>query len=646
MENKNKLNYKVLLKYICLFILYIIFCISINSFYFSQNKFSKLLISDNQKILVPSDNPYTQSFYSPYDSISGLLIYLYESDDNSEAFNIALLDEKGGALREWVISPETVGADGAYYLSLAGLEITENSLYHMYAYSENSNPIGIVAYNTSDNGYGSSSADGYTWAYQIEYATFDTRIIVLEALFLVLCVGVYIAYKKKIKDEYILSVLYIVFALIFFIITPINSLFDEDGHFLRSYEIAQGHLVSGHFDNGMGKTIIPESLIKGVNNVTKSLDTEGAQFLYARQKDLLNFSFSADNVEIENPNQALYSPLSYIPQVIGLLIGSLVTKNVYAYYMFGRFFAFVVNTLLVILAIRLCPERKYLIFVLASTPVFLSQMISYSTDGNVNSLSIFYVAFILNRIRKEKIKISDEIIIAAGAIVLALSKVIYFPFAILVLLLEDKSFKSKKRATAYKIMTICAALICFIVWFMIARTYLFDNQNGRDIQPKLQMIYMITHFYKMPIVFIKTVYNGLVGWIGQISGGVLGKGWLQYTGIIWNGFMIILGIELFTGESNNMALTLSKKQLFTVAATSVLVVLLTFASLYAQWTTYKSDMVSGIQGRYFIPLIIPISLVIRKQLSINDYRRKNNILTIICTLVVMCAVFNTVQVYM
>ena len=646
MENKNKLNYKVLLKYICLFILYIIFCISINSFYFSQNKFSKLLISDNQKILVPSDNPYTQSFYSPYDSISGLLIYLYKSDDNSEAFNIALLDEKGGALREWVISPETVGADGAYYLSLDGLEITENSLYHMYAYSENSNPIGIVAYDTSDNGYGSSSADGYTWAYQIEYATFDSRIIVLEALFLVLCVGVYIAYKKKIKDEYILSVLYIVFALIFFIITPINSLFDEDGHFLRSYEIAQGHLVSGHFDNGMGKTIIPESLIKGVNNVTKSLDTEGACFLYARQKDLLNFSFSADNVEIENPNQALYSPLSYIPQVIGLLIGNLVTKNVYAYYMSGRFFAFVINTLLVLLAIKLCPERKYLIFVLASTPVFLSQMISYSADGNVNSLSIFYVAFILNRIRKEKIKISDEIIIVAGAIVLALSKVIYFPFALLVLLLEDKSFKSKKRATAYKIMTICAALICFIVWFMIARTYLFDNQNGRDIQPKLQMIYMITHFYKMPIVFIKTVYNGLVGWIGQISGGVLGKGWLQYTGIIWNGFMIILGIELFTGESNNKALTLSKKQLFTVAATSVLVVLLTFASLYAQWTTYKSDMVSGIQGRYFIPLILPISYCILQKKLVGGLERNRFIEIMIIIMLSLCGIINTIQMYL
>lgn len=645
MEKLNCFNHKRILKFVFLICLYILFCISINSYYFSQKKFSKLFTTSEQKILNSAENPLTQSFYSPYDSISGLLVYLYQDSNNIDAFNFVILDDKATPLREWTVSPENVGDDGAYYLSLEGLKLTENSLYHLYAYSDNSNPIGIVAYNTSDNGYGSSSFDGYTWAYQIEYATFDSRIIVLEALFLVLCVGVYIAYKKKIKDEYILSVLYIVFALIFFIITPINSLFDEDGHFLRSYEISDGHLLSGHYENGMGKTIIPESLIKGVNNVTKSLDTEGACFLYARQKDLLNFSFSTDNVEIENPNQSLYSPLSYIPQVIGLLFGNLVTKNVYAYYMSGRFFAFVVNTLLVILAIKLCPERKYLIFVLASTPVFLSQMISYSADGNVNSLSIFYVAFILNRIRKEKIKISDEIIIAAGAIVLALSKVIYFPFALLVLLLEDKSFKSKKKATAYKIMTICAALICFIVWFMIARTYLFDNQNGRDIQPKLQMIYMITHFYKMPIIFIKTVYNGLVGWIGQISGGVLGKGWLQYTGIIWNGFMIILGIELFTGESNNKALTLSKKQLFTVAATSVLVVLLTFASLYAQWTTYKSDMVSGIQGRYFIPLIIPISYCILQKKLVGGLERNRFIEITVINMLLLCGIINTIQMY-
>ena len=663
MKESKSINRKAVVSVVLVSCLYVILCISLNSFYFSQNKISRLITSEEQTILNPSHNPIVQSFYTPYKSVTGIYLYLNKNDE-SGVLNLLLLDDKNNTLGTWELRSEYIINNSPFFISFDDIELNENSLYSLYAVSDNSS-IGIVAYNTGDNGYGSSIADGYTWGYQIEYKIFNYKVILIEVLFYLLCVLVYAAYKKKIKEENILCAVYLVFALIFFVITPVNSLFDEDGHFLRSYEIAQGHLLSGHFDNGMGKTVIPEILINGVKNVTKSLDSDGAYFLYARQKDLTNFSFSDDYIEIENPNQALYSPLSYIPQVVGLIIGNIVTNNIYIFYMLGRFSALIFNALLVVLAFRLCPEKKYLIFILASTPVFLSQMISYSADGNVNSLSIFYVAFILSRIKKEKILFRDKMVISIGAIILALSKVIYFPFAFLVLLLQDSLFKSRKRATLYKILTICLALICFIIWFIIANTYLFDNQNGRDIQPQLQMIYMITHFYRMPIVFIETVYNGLLGWIGQISGGVFGKGWLQYSSTLWFVFMILMGRELFVKKEVNYDLkqNLSSKKKWVIPIIIFLIVLLIFSSLYVQWTVYKANMVDGIQGRYFIPVILPLSYAIsyfsKRNKTIDDYEisgivRGNihnstfeieyyNILIVI--IILLCGALNTIQAY-
>lgn len=623
-KEKIKVDSKVIIRAGLFVFLYIILCISLNCFYFSQNKISRLPESGEMSVLVPSDTPIYQSFYVPYKSVSGLYLYIENSKEYSDAISIVLLDDNSNSLRHWDIKSEQVISHNPFFLSLDGLSINEDTLYTLLAVSDGSSPMGIIAYGDSDFGYGSSMSEGYIWGYQIEYNTFDIKIILIEVLFLLMCVFVYVGFKKKYKTDNILCIIYLVFAFIFFFITPFNTLFDEDGHFIRCYEIAQGSLLSAHYDNGMGKTVIPDSLIKGVSNVTKSLDSNGAEFIYARQKDLINYNFYDDYIDLDNPNQALYSPFTYIPQVIGLSIGNLVTQNVYVYYMFGRIFALLINSLLVLFAIKLCPEKKYLIFVLASTPVFLSQMISYSADGNVNSIAVFFVAFIFNRINKEQIKVSDEIIVTVGAVILALSKVIYFPFALLVLLFDNSSFKSRKRAVVYKIITISIAVICFSVWFLIARTYLFDNQNGRDIHPKLQMIYMITHFYKMPIVFVETVYNGFLGWIGQISGGVLGKGWLQYSSIIWFGFMILIYGEFScykVEKKYNGIITKSKtKRILLIMI--IMVILLTFTSLYTQWTVYRADMVDGIQGRYFIPLILPISYLFIKKTK-NQIENKN-----------------------
>lgn len=650
MKESKTFNKKAVISIVLLSFLYVILCISINSFYYSQNKISRLIASEEQTILYPSDNPIVQSFYTPYKTVTGIYLYPNKSDEEG-ILNLSLIDEQSNVLGTWELRSEYIINGSPFFIPFDNIKLKENSLYSLYAVSDNS-CIGIVAYTTGDNGYGSSIADGYTWGYQIEYKTFNYKVILIEVLFYILCVLVYTVYKKKIKEEKILCAVYLVFALIFFVITPVNSLFDEDGHFLRSYEIAQGHLLSGHFDNGMGKTIIPDSLIKGIKNVTKSLDSDGAYFLYARQKDLMNYSFSDDYVEIENPNQALYSPLSYIPQALGLLFANLISKNVYTYYMCGRFFAFIINALLIVFAIRLCPKRKELIFIIASTPVFLAQMISYSSDGNVNSLAIFYVAFIISRMNKEKLDNKDKLIVAICAVVLALSKVIYFPFALLVLMLDDSLFKEKKKAALYKGLVISAAFICFVIWFLIANTYLFDNQNGRDVQPKLQMIYMLTHFYMMPIVFVKTVYNGLLGWIGQISGGVLGKGWLQYSSIIWYSFMLLIGLQFFSGSRQKISDEISNSDLekktikkeYIIGLTMILIILLTFSSLYVQWTTYRAGMVDGIQGRYFIPLILPLSYLIKK----DDSKKNENsgIYTMSCIIIVLCAIINTINVYM
>ena len=48
------------------------------------------------------------------------------------------------------------------------------------------------------------------------------------------------------------------------------------------------------------------------------------------------------------------------------------------------------------------------------------------------------------------------------------------------------------------------------------------------------------------------------------------------------------------------------------------IILLIFTSLYVQWTPLKNDVIIGIQGRYFIPILIFVPLIF-----IGLFKKKN-----------------------
>ena len=66
-----------------------------------------------------------------------------------------------------------------------------------------------------------------------------------------------------------------------------------------------------------------------------------------------------------------------------------------------------------------------------------------------------------------------------------------------------------------------------------------------------------------------------------------------------------------------------------ISLTIIAVIGLIFTSLYVQWTTIGSDSILGIQGRYFIPILPLIALLIGSQLKVKtDYSEENTCKTI------------------
>ena len=57
-----------------------------------------------------------------------------------------------------------------------------------------------------------------------------------------------------------------------------------------------------------------------------------------------------------------------------------------------------------------------------------------------------------------------------------------------------------------------------------------------------------------------------------------------------------------------------------IAFLTVGVIALIFTSLYVQWTPVQNEVINGIQGRYFLPIILMVALLVQNkiQYSLNN----------------------------
>lgn len=87
-------------------------------------------------------------------------------------------------------------------------------------------------------------------------------------------------------------------------------------------------------------------------------------------------------------------------------------------------------------------------------------------------------------------------------------------------------------------------------------------------------------------------------------------GWLNVSinaVILFIYILLIIIISLYD-EDNRKEDVILKYFMITVVA---IIALLTFTSIYVQWTAVGATVVSGIQGRYFISLLVPFLLFVR-----------------------------------
>ena len=444
----------------------------------------------------------------------------------------------------------------------------------------------------------------------------DIRTVIYSVVLSVFILGVYIVssiiyYKKGMRIEKIFLMI-APLACVFFLVTmPTFKNHDEYYHWLKAYEVSQGTLMTPQEDGVQG-SMMPEG-------VSKVFPTNWTAIDYQTMKQLLSVKLNEDNKGILNPETAaVYSFVQYIPQATGIALARLVTDNVYLITYGGRIVNMIFALLVLYFAIKLMPFGKKLLLIPAMIPIAIEGFTSLSPDAMTISVAFFYIAYILHLAfeKKEQLGIKEKGILLISSIVIALCKIVYIPLVGLILIIPKEKFKNAGNKN--KILNFCViagiAVMINLIWLAISSRYLSTFREGDS---KIQVLLALQN----PILYIQNVLytfnlNGS-NYLLSLFGADLGWGELiKLYSIVPYAF---LGIYLFTAITDNeLKDKLKKYQIVWISLVILAIVGLIFTSLYVQWTTVGKKSIAGIQGRYFLPILPLVMLLLGSVVKVKS----------------------------
>ena len=462
----------------------------------------------------------------------------------------------------------------------------------------------------------------------LEANTVSRIAYVVSCLGLAVMTGIIFWLKDRIRLENIFLILYLLLGIMYMTVVPLSSTPDETEHMLRSYGISQGDFIPESTATGEGGSYVPA-------NITYMWNRGGTTL-----KDMYdNLTMEADEnrIFLTYSNTALYSPLTYAPQALGVFLGKHVCNRPYIWAYMGRAFNMITVGVLLFLSIRITPMGKNIIFVLAMLPINMYECISLSGGPLAFSVTVLLISYTLwlRYVKTGEMNKKEKLFLYMLLLFSASCKIVYVPFVLMAFAVPQERFGDKKK---YFFHVVCATVMILSAsfgWVLISKRYLIEYTEGVDSIAQIKFILMHPFKYLQIIVntimqlgewIIRTFFAGSLGYFDV--GGSLVMMVISAANLIYVCVTEKLNVSgLPDGRSND------DKEFFLpmilMFISTVISCLLVLSSEYIQWTPYMNPSIDGLQGRYFLPLILPFVYLVKKKKCLPDgnggpYGSQNN----------------------
>ncbi|PBQ32208.1 hypothetical protein CNR22_10635 [Sphingobacteriaceae bacterium] len=428
----------------------------------------------------------------------------------------------------------------------------------------------------------------------------------------------FFSFFNKVRAEKFFLFTSLFFGLCFLFITPPFQVPDEPNHFYRTWQIAEGELISVKQDKRVGGNL-PTSLEKLVHSYTRMIGVKDFKIKDLEIQKIREIPLEQEQQKFYDfNNTALYSPVCYIPGAIAIFITNLCNANpFYAFYL-ARLFSLLTWIMLVFCAIKILPFYKWLFSFLALLPMSLFVNMSLSADVITNAVCFLFIAtvigyaydpFAFNATRRAKL---------LGVIVLLVSiKLVYAPLLLLLLVIPGDKFTSLKNRVFNLGVLVLAGLVFFVFWnTLLSPLYInYENYNpqfrdgaalvnGADAGKQMHLIlhggwYFYDVVVKSSTFAFDMYFNGYIGTFG----------WLEFSLPFWLvccAYCALILLSLADGSSQ-LHVGLGTKFIFLLSF--VIILFLVLLSQHLIWDYVGAEFIVTLQGRYFIPFV-PLFFVV------------------------------------
>lgn len=424
--------------------------------------------------------------------------------------------------------------------------------------------------------------------------------------------------KIIIRPDFLFLLLGSLFGAAFLFVTPPFQAPDEMGHFYRSYEISEGNVIARKNGSWIGDDL-PSSLMTAPDPFRFLIFHPEKKIEKERILASLSLPLAPNKKEfIFFPNFAVYPPVPFVPQAIGIAAARFWGGSPLVLFYAGRGMNFLVWVFLVFFSIRTAPFFKWVLLQLALVPMAVFQGASLSADAFTNGISFLFFSLCLKVAYGEEGRVKWWGLFFVS-VLLSLSKLAYFPLLGLSLLIPLAQRGRRKTGLLFFCLLIFVNAALLGGWLLLVRGVYLPFRPDVATDPHQQAVWILSHLPAFLGVVLKTLsmYFGDY-WKGYV--GILGWGETPLPPVAVITTTVVLALGALWDGKHDIIISPSARMIFagTWAATFLLVI----ASQYVNWTPVGKGWVEGVQGRYFIPLGPPcLALLYRNRNSSSPAHR-------------------------
>jgi len=414
---------------------------------------------------------------------------------------------------------------------------------------------------------------------------------------------------------------------------PVFMAPDEIGHFDRAYQVGEGQLLGRAEGIRTGGTI-PQAIIGPDKFFTRTNDQDLAK------KPYLKYLFKKIDTKsvkyTDFSSQAVYSPVNYIPQAIGIDIARFVYPSIGTMVFLGRLCNLATYIFLVGLAIRTVKKGKWVYVVIGLFPMALHQASSLSADMMTIALALLWLAHLQNLFMQET-RITRQQWIWSLVLIscLALTKQSNILLALPVLFLPVRIFKESRDKLKYVLAVGVLSLFLLGGWYWLMHAAHYSFQTHAQVDPlvsqSLQMQYILHHPLDYTVALVRTYIHAGPHYPNIADSLVVNTygsfGFLLYSlplVLTIAGYGLLLVTLLYKDDSKKKMSPIQLKTIRWLSLVNVITLILSLIVIatleYLTWTEVGDKQVNGLQGRYFIPLLpllVPVFLLAQQKISVT-----------------------------